>query len=387
MECNNKKILILKQSSLGDIIHTLPVVHALKRCFPSCSIGWVVQKELAPLVSCDPDVDDVHVIDIPSTSEPGKSRSVWWQAALSTVSTLFNLRRAYVAKPYDLILDLHASFRSGLLGWANPGGMRLGFSDARELNTFFQDRLITVPGHVEHAVDKNLLFCTHLGCRVDRKDFHLHCNDKDSAMVDSFLQQQGVQTGDVLVYANPCARWQTKFWPVESWATLADLLHEDGITLVFAGSIHDREYIKQISERMRAGAVVTAGKLGLPQSIALLRRSRAYVGLDSGPMHMAAMNGTPVAALFGPTHPERVGPYGVRNVIIRNETLECLGCRKRHCDHQSCMRGITVDQVRTGLLSLLNSRVGLDANGDLADVHAEAPDLEKNLDKSPCESA
>ena len=137
MDCRNKNILIIKQSSLGDIVHTLPVVHALKRNFPSCSIGWVVQQGFSPLLACDPAVDHVHTIDIPSTSEPGRAKSVWWQAARSTLSALYRLRRECRRAPYDLVLDLHASFRSGLLGKMNPGGLRIGFNDAKELNTFF----------------------------------------------------------------------------------------------------------------------------------------------------------------------------------------------------------------------------------------------------------
>ncbi len=356
MNLENKRLLIIKPSSLGDIVHTLPVVHALKRCCPDCSIGWIVQQAFAPLLEKDPAVEAVYPVHIPSTSDPTAGKFSYLHAFVATIATLNVLRRQLKQVPYDLILDLHASFRSGLLGRTNPGGLRIGFNDARELNAFFQRQLVEVPIHVEHAVAKNLLFCDYLGCEVDAKDFYMCCDDEDAVTVNSFLQQQGIADQDVIVYANPCARWQTKFWSIESWAALADRLHAEGVSVIFAGSGQDRQFIDRISKQMHSQAIVAAGKLGLTEAVALLHRSAAYVGLDSGPMHMAAMTGTPVAALFGPTHPERVGPYGVEHVILRHEALACLGCRKRHCDHGSCMKGISVEQVMKGLLSLLGHK-------------------------------
>lgn len=356
MDCSDKKILIIKQSSLGDIIHTLPLVHALKRTYPSCTIGWVAQKTFAPLLACDPSVDTVHAINIPSTSEPGSSKFVWLWAAVSTWSVLKELRRECRQQPYDIVLDLHASFRSGLLGRSNPGGTRIGFQNAKELNTLFQNRLIEVDEHIEHALDKNLLFCDHLGCSVAPADFSMSTGSAEDEAVRALLETQGINANQVVIYANPCARWQTKFWLPEYWAVLADRIAAQGKALIFAGSSADRKFIARISSRMQSKPYIAAGELGVTGAVALLKRSAAYVGLDSGPMHMAAMTKTPVVALFGPTHPERVGPYGVEHVIVRNEKLECLGCRKRQCDHLSCMQGISVDEVFNALVSLLPAR-------------------------------
>jgi len=354
MNVENKRILIIKPSSLGDIVHSLPMVHALKRCFPGCSIGWIVQQAFAPLLECDPAVDTVYPVHIPSTSDPMAGKLAYFYAFKATIKTLKVLRFQLQQARYDLILDLHASFRSGLLGRTNPGGIRIGFEDAKELNTFFQNQLVAVPDHVEHALEKNLLFCDYLGCSVATEDFHMHSNSSDDESVLLFLQQLGINDSDVLIYANPCARWQTKFWPPEYWAALADRLYEQGCLLIFAGSSHDRDFIARISEQMQSKPCIAAGELGLTEAVALLQRSAVYVGLDSGPMHMAAMTGTPVVALFGPTHPERVGPYGVKDVIIRNEKIDCLGCRRRQCNHLSCMKGINVEEVFTAVTSLIN---------------------------------
>jgi ADP-heptose:LPS heptosyltransferase len=234
------------------------------------------------------------------------------------------------------------------------GAQRTGFKDARELNTLFQHCLVKIPVNTEHALEKNLLFAHYLGCPPIQEDFSIHCNQADRDHVISFLQSHGIEDNQLVIYANPAARWETKFWPAHHWAELADRLRAEGMILLFGGSVHDRGYIQKITTQMKSPAVVPAGSFSLPQSVALLKRSRMYIGLDSGPMHMAAMASVPVVALFGPTHPSRVGPYRVAHRIVRAEGLDCLECRKRSCDHVSCMKNISVSMVMAALISLLD---------------------------------
>jgi len=353
MDIETCRILIVKPSSLGDIVHTLPMVHALKRSFPACRTGWIVQEAFAALLERDPAIDTVYPVHISSTSDPHAGRFVYLQALQETFSSLGRLRSSFNAHPYDLVLDLHASFRSGLLGRTNPGGKRIGFKDARELNTFFQNRLIPVPDDVAHALDKNLLFCDYLNCRATEQDFYMCCSPEDKNVAHAFLEQQGIDDEQSIIYANPAARWQTKFWPKERWAQCADLFADRERVMVFAGSSADRPYIESIASLMQSKPVIAAGRFSLPESVALIKRSSLYVGLDSGPMHMAALAGVPVVALFGPTHPVRVGPYGVAHQIVRAENLDCLECRQRSCDHLSCMKGISVQMVYDAAMLLL----------------------------------
>lgn len=351
---NKKRILIIKQSSLGDIIHTLPVVHAIKRCYPESSVGWVVQKAFASLLERDPDVDEVIPIHIPSTSDPHSGRWAYWSAFKGMAGSLRDLRRRFKQRPFDLVLDLHASFRSALLGLMNPGGRRVGFSDAKELNPLFQHEKIRVKSSWIHAQDKNLLFCDYLGCPSMPEDFRFYSDERDHAQVDSFLTKAGWVPGKRLVYVNPAARWATKYWTVENWAALSDrLISEIDAVVVLASSGQDKNYLQQIAGLMKEKAIVAAGSLTLNEAVALLQKSAVYVGLDSGPMHMAAMAGIPVAALFGPTNPELVKPYGTEHRIIVNKELDCLGCRKRSCDDPACLHGISVDQVFDQVLELL----------------------------------
>ena len=125
MDLSLKRILVIKQSSLGDVIHSLPLIHAIKRHYPSSYVGWVIQKNLTSLLQSDPNIDEIITIDIPSTSEPNATRGTYFGALFATFRTLKNLRKKFVHNPYDVVLDLHASFRSGLVGFMNPKSYRV----------------------------------------------------------------------------------------------------------------------------------------------------------------------------------------------------------------------------------------------------------------------
>jgi len=202
-------------------------------------------------------------------------------------------------------------------------------------------------------MDKNLLFAAQFGCTPQPEDFRLCANPDDQLAAEGFLHRHAIETTDRFVYVNPTARWESKYWLAPRWSALCDRLTQAGIRPVLGGSGADTPYMQQITAQMRCAPVVSAGHLSLGESIALISKASAYVGLDTGPMHIAAMAGLPVVALFGPTHPERVGPYGVRRAIIQAQGVDCLCCRKRVCERMDCMRGISVEQVFAATMELL----------------------------------
>ncbi len=305
------------------------------------------------LLKRDPAIDHVYPLSIVSTSDPQAGKSAYLRAGRQLLSTMSQLRGVFRQASYDMVFDLHGSFRSGLLGLTCPGSQRVGFAGAKELNPLFQHLTIRIPDHVEHALEINNCFSNVFNCEITEKDFYMCSSEADWQGVELFFEQHRIDPNRQVIYANPAARWQTKFWPSQRWAELADLFAARGLAMIFGGSEHDRKYIASITEQMKTVPLVAAGKFTLPQSVALIQHAALYVGLDSGPMHMAALSGIPAVALFGPTHPSRVGPYGVRHRIIRAEQLDCLECRKRRCSHLSCMKGITVEMVAEAALSLL----------------------------------
>lgn len=353
MDLNNKRILVIKQSSLGDVIHCLPLIHSIKRHYPSCHIGWVIQKNLVSLLESDPDIDEIIAIEIPSTSEPSATGRAYFGALIGTFMTLRTLRKKFIKEPYHVVLDLHASFRSGLMGIMNPRGFRAGFDDAKELNTFFQTKLVRTSSEKIHAVDKILCFTKLLDIEVEESDFRMFIGDEAKTEARDFMNLNSVNEKDRVVYANPATRWATKFWNTREWADLADrLMSELGVRVIFGGAKSDSAYVEAIVALMSRTPVISAGYLSPIGSAALIEASSLYVGVDSGPMHIASFVGTPVVALFGPTDPAKVGPYCSRKSVIRVDELDCLGCRKSDCPDRVCMRRISANRVFEAILDI-----------------------------------
>jgi ADP-heptose:LPS heptosyltransferase len=135
-------------------------------------------------------------------------------------------------------------------------------------------------------------------------------------------------------------------WTADAWARLTDLFIDKlDAAVVLSGGPGDVPYIHSIAERARELPLIAAGKLGLAEAVALIEASDVYVGVDSGPMHIAAFAGTPVVALFGPTDPAKVGPYGIGHSVVRHYDLDCLTCRKRSCDNRRCLEEITPERI------------------------------------------
>lgn len=354
MNLDGKRILIVKPSSLGDVVHTLPLAHAIKREFPSSHMGWIIQKAFSPLIDNDSSVDEVIPISIPSTSDPNAKRWVMLEAAKATILSIIRLKKQFSLRPYDIVLDLHASFRSAMLGKCNPNGLRIGFSDAKELNTYFQRELVAPDPAKPHAIDKNLQFALYLGVSVRDTDFRIEPGPIAEKEARNFLG--GNVHNKPVIYANPAARWVTKHWSTEQWASLGDaLISLDHATFILAGGPGDLGYIETITSKMKHRPLVSAGKISLAASMALSALSDAYVGVDSGPMHFAAMAGAKVVALFGPTDPKLVGPYGKNHIVIQRTDLECLSCRKRHCETMECLHGIKWEEVYNAVKQIIRA--------------------------------
>ncbi len=147
----------------------------------------------------------------------------------------------------------------------------------RRLNTLFQRGLVGNNPDNRHAVDKNVAFAEYLGCSTRPEDYRIVIDPMARERVKEFLQESGVAQGARIVYANPAARWETKYWTVEAWATLADLLIERAAAaVVLSGSPDDEPYIRSISGRMTQRPIIAAGKLSLAEAVALIEASDVY---------------------------------------------------------------------------------------------------------------
>lgn len=335
-----RRLLIIKPSSLGDIVHALPTAAALRRRCPSARVTWLVKREWAGVLEGNPAIDEVLAVDL---------SVMGWPAAI----------RAVRAGRFDLVVDLQGLLRSAVLGWVSGAPLRIGFANGREGSPWFYTQRVPVPSPALHAVDRYLLAAQHLGAQPEQPDsraFPLPRDPQAESWVAALLQSEGVQAGTALAAVNPSARWATKRWPAESFAAVADHLQEKGgARVVLIGGQADRLAGEEVIRRMRTRPIDLVGKTTVKELIALLRPLRVLITNDSGPMHLAAALGVPVVAVFGPTDPGRTGPYGPGHTVLRSG-VPCSPCFSRTCRNprlMECLTAIRPEQVIDATLPLL----------------------------------
>lgn len=334
---NLKKILIIKPSSLGDIIHSLPVLHSLKRCLPEARIHWVVAKNFAELLNGHPMIDRLWIIEKDRWKRPYKISS--------TIKEFVDLGRRLREERFDLVIDLQGLLRSGLIAFLTGSPLRIGFKEAREGSHLFYTQKVE-GGREIHAVERYLKIASYIGCPPDEIVFPLPVNEEG-------LKTEGLRLkeryGDYAVLV-PGARWPTKRWPPERFGQLAGLLPLKSIVI---GGKEDIGISEEVVRFSNGKAISLAGKTGLKSLVEIIRGARLVVGNDSGPMHIAPALGIPTFAIFGPTSPLRTGPYG-KNAFVIKADLDCAPCFRRRCRNTACMKSLQVEEVRSLIAEYLH---------------------------------
>jgi 3-deoxy-D-manno-octulosonic-acid transferase/heptosyltransferase-1 len=352
-------ILIVKLSAIGDVIHTMPALVALRRHYPQAHISWLVEEAGAELLQGHPALDRVVPWKRREVSRDFKALR-WIRAGQGLGSVL----RQMGDRDYDLIIDFQALLKSGIWVLLAKGKRKVGFGRGMEHSEgsylFLNERVPPVSMEV-HALDRGLILLEKIGVPRGEIAYQFPHDTQAEAEVDRFLVEAGVPEGAPLVIVHPMARWRTKLWFTDRFAALADALQERGIRALLSGSEGDQRELDAISEQMKSPCLRFDGRGGLKHLAALCRRAQVVVSTDTGPMHLAAAVGTPVVALFGPTAPNRTGPYGTAHRVLR-AGVPCSPCFKRRCqtsltEEYGCMKQIEVSHVVDAVLDCVG-RVG-----------------------------
>lgn len=329
---SQKKILIIKPSSLGDIVHSLPVMDALYKCFPGVEMHWLVAKGFEDILEGNPLLKKVWIIH----------KDEWKKIAniQTTFSELRRLFRELKAERFDLVIDLQGLFRSGLISKATGAPVRIGFKEAREGSTAFYTHRVE-GGKDIHAVDRYLRIPAFLGCNTEDVKFTFPPSSKSLVNKIPFYGEYAVMA--------PGARGHAKRWPPRRFGRLASLLP---IKILVIGNKGDRMLADEVVKASRGNAISIAGKTDLKELLEVIRGARFMVSNDTGSMHIAAALGVPVFALFGPTNPVRTGPYGSGHTIIRKE-IPCSPCYRKTCTNVRCLDMINEEEVAACIVDFL----------------------------------
>ncbi len=336
-----RRILIIKPSSPGDIIHALPVLHGLRCRYPQAHLAWLVATPFANLIEADPALDEVVPFDRRRFGRMATSPRV----ALEFLAFVKELR----ARRFDLVIDLQGLFRSGFLARASGAPARIGFADARELAWVFYNHRINRGPPDRHAAIRNYDVADILGFADAEMDFSITVTAADRHHTASLLKEAGLEGESRYAVLVPGTRWETKCWTPDRYGRLAaSIRQKHGLSSVLVGGPTDTAIGDIAANASDSAAVNLCGRTTLRQLAALIERSSIVVTADSTPMHLAAALDRPLVALFGPTNPRRTGPHGRGADVVRLD-LECSPCylrNLRQCPHDHrCMDRLTVEEV------------------------------------------
>ena len=322
------RILILKPSSLGDVVQALPVLRLIKRHLPASEIYWWIHSDLAPLLEGDPDLAGVVRFERRRWASPLHWGEMWRRV------------RWLRQQNFDWVIDLQCLMRSGVFAWLANGRLSIGLDEPREGARGFYDHIVQRPSPLTHAVDWYLRVLPVLGVPADDDYEWL---PPRHAVAESVRRQWPVD-GARWIILQPGARWPNKRWPVESYAELVRLLAraQPGFRFAVLGGEKDRPLGEAIARAEPAQCLDLTGRLTLPEMVEWIRLSQLMISNDTGPMHVAAALGTPVVALLGPTEPCRTGPYRQLDHVLQLN-LPCVPCLKARCGYAKpfeCLRAI-----------------------------------------------
>ncbi|MEA2625843.1 MAG: heptosyltransferase [Candidatus Binatota bacterium] len=341
-----ERVLIVRLSSLGDVVHGLPVAVALRRRFPRVRITWAVEDWAAALVEGHPAVD--RVIRFPPMRRARLPRDL-----RSWVAAFRGAARELREEPYDVSLDLQGLFKSALIAALCRAPLRLGIAGQRE-----GAGLVSVappePDPGRHVVRQNLALAELLGAPADPIRFDVPIDAAAARSISSRLDAAGLARSPFAVlHPSSANRWKT--WPPERWSRVAAALADD-LPVIVIGGKESRALQGAIARAAGPRVLDWTGETTLAEVVALLDRSTVHVAPDTGTLHVAAALGRPVAGLYGPTRARRLGPFGQEESVVEHGERCVTGCPRR-CRRRRCLEAASPEQL-TGVARQALARGG-----------------------------
>lgn len=321
------KILIIKLSSMGDVILAIPSIKAIRKKFPKAHITVLVGIESSEILRNCPYIDSLII-----------------SKRLKSLYDITNLGSLLREKYFDMVIDLQNSLKSHIVSWLGGIHKRFGYDNGKFsflYNYKIKGAKLPIP-----PVEHQFRLLSLLGISSDSYSLELWPQKEDFEYVKDFLNSHWVGDDQVLVGIHPggSLKWQTKRWPIKNYAQLIDALAKEHIRVVVTGSASDGPLVRELFLLTKAKPIDAVGKTSILELAALIKRCNVYISTDTAPMHVAASMGAPLIALFGPTDPIRHLPPAKDYTVIKKD-IKCSPCYRPVCNNTLCMNKIGVDEV------------------------------------------
>ncbi len=337
---------MIRLSSLGDVLLTMPAVQAIKAAEPVTTVTWLVEGSPSELLAHQAFVD--RVIEFPRSEISGSLQAGRFDSALAALAAFrSSLRR----DTYDAVVDFHGIIKSALFTWTSRSTKRIGFDrrPAKEGSWLFYNEKTAVPHNHMHKADRNMLLASRLGA-AGSSEIDLKIPPAAASYIDAFLAC-GKAAAPIFAVNPFCSKGsEFKRWGISRYGELIRRVGDaTGATMMVLWGPGEESEARRLAAIGGSRAVLACATT-VSQLLALLKRTDLYIGGDTGVMHLAAMARVPVVAIFGPTDHLVNGPYGNGHTVVRKE-LPCSPCRDKRCKNRECLRSITVDEVEKAVLA------------------------------------
>lgn len=354
-------VLIVKLSSIGDVVHTLPAAALLRRTLPNARIAWVVERRAGDILKDSPVIDALIEVD----SREWRKQLVRGSGIGRIRERLAELRNddgATTTGRADIAIDFQGLIKSGVLACLSRAKRRIGFETAelREApsRVFLTEQVAT--SELKHVIEKNLALAraalSGSSTSIAKTpapggyEFPIAVSTDDEKYVEAMID--GKDAGFAIV--NPGGGWPTKLWSSEHYARLADWLWSDcGLASLVTYGPGEEKLAQSIADKARSGEAHPIAST-LKQYVGLARRASLFVGGDTGPLHLAAASGTPIVGIYGPTSTERNGPFDSRDITVGRDLWCRADCHRRSCWHWECMN-IPLLEVQRAVMRRLST--------------------------------
>ncbi|MEE9393630.1 MAG: glycosyltransferase family 9 protein [Planctomycetota bacterium] len=348
-----RRVLIVKLSSIGDIVFSLPALEALRRTRPDDFIAWVVEDRAAALLENHPLLD--QVITLPRKEWRRLRRE---EGLLAAARAIWQFRMKLRSLRFDLAFDLQGNIKSGLVAWASRARRRFGFArqDCREPNWIFTHARLAPQPKGQHRIDRDLALLKQAGIKAEWSAITPPCTKNDGVTVDDWLEKHLSADEPLVVMIPGTSEWlKTKRWPVERYAELARRLQQKQKTrVVLSGGPGEESLLAQIADAAPNATLAPSKPWSLAETAYLFMRADLVLGSETGPIHLAATLKAPTLAMFGPYDPGPLFPYQHPEYAIY-AAVACSPCRYRSCPRPVCMTQIGLEEVQTLAESILNA--------------------------------
>lgn len=341
---DEKKILVLRLSAVGDVIRTLPAVKAIRKNFPSASITWILEESSKTFIESQPEIDEVILFPRRRWSEGIRSPRDWRRTIGEVRDFIQSLRR----KRFDVTLDFHGILKSGLLAFLSGSPRRVGFDrrSSKEGNFLFSNIKVNLRGERISRFEENFSLLKGMGLEVQPEGYPLFIPEEDRQYVNLFFNglSPPLKHPSIAIHPGTSPKTPYKRWFPDRYALLADrLVAELKATVLFTWGPGELDSVKSIRKRMRESSVLGPHTFSLTQLGEVYRHCDLYIGGDTGPMHIASLMGVPVVVIYGPTDPVVNRPFGPHKKVLKD--MGCNPCRERFCKELKCLTDITVEDV------------------------------------------